>query len=97
MTESTPDYGDAGTEASSPEAAVREGDELTLEARLRRLEQILGSLEDDDHTLDEALELFEEGIGHVRTSEALLDRAMLKVEELLDDEGTTRPLDREEE
>ncbi len=89
MTESTPDYGDAERAAD----AVREGGDLTLEERLRRLEQILGSLEADDHTLDEALALFEEGIGHVRTSESLLDRAMLKVEELLDDEGSTRPLD----
>lgn len=82
MTEQSPDYGpDAGE------------DELTLEARIRRLEQILGSLESDEHTLDEALALFEEGIGHVRTSEQLLDRAMLKVEELLNADGDTRPLD----
>jgi exodeoxyribonuclease VII small subunit len=97
MTEPTPEYGDGDPGHASGEEAVREGDDLTLEDRLRRLEQILGSLEEDDHTLDEALELFEEGIRHVRTSESLLDRAMLKVEELLDDEGTTRPLDRGEE
>jgi exodeoxyribonuclease VII small subunit len=97
MTEPTPEYGDGEAGRGPAGGAVREGDDLTLEDRLRRLEQILGSLEEDDHTLDEALELFEEGIGHVRTSEALLQRAMLKVEELLDDEGTTRPLDRVEE
>lgn len=96
MTESTPDYGAGDAPRDEGEGAVREGGDPTLEDRLRRLEQILGSLEEDDHTLDEALELFEEGIGHVRTSEALLDRAMLKVEELLDDEGTTRPLDRDD-
>lgn len=97
MTESTPDYGDGNAEPSGAGDAVREGEDLTLEDRLRRLEQILGSLEDDDHSLDEALALFEEGIGHVRTSEALLDRAMLKVEELLDDDGTSRPLGRDDE
>ncbi len=91
MTEETPEYG--GDAAESGEAAVREGESLTLEDRIRRLEQILGSLESDEHTLDQALALFEEGIGHVRTSEQLLDQAMLKVEELLNADGDTRPLD----
>ncbi|MDT8368632.1 MAG: exodeoxyribonuclease VII small subunit [Longimicrobiales bacterium] len=77
----------------APEAGMHDEDEPTLEERIRRLEEILGSLENDEHTLDEALALFEEGISHVRTSEALLDRAVLRVEELLDDEGGTRPLD----
>lgn len=102
MTEEKPEYGEpengendsGGVSASS---SVQESADLTLEERIRRLEQILTSLENDDHTLDEALELFEEGIRHVRTSEKLLDSAMLKVEELLDDDGTTRPLDRDEE
>jgi len=89
MTETTPEYGAEDELARR----VREGEEPTLEDRIRRLEQILGSLESDEHTLDEALALFEEGISHVRTSEELLDRAMLKVEELLNAEGDTRPLD----
>ncbi|HKK93873.1 MAG TPA: exodeoxyribonuclease VII small subunit [Longimicrobiales bacterium] len=97
MTEEKPEYGDEEAGRTSGSSAVQEGADLTLEERIRRLEQILSSLENDDHTLDEALELFEEGIRHVRTSEELLDSAMLKVEELLDDDGTTRPLDRDEE
>jgi len=95
MTEETPDYG--GEAPEGEDSAVREGDGLTLEDRIRRLEQILGSLENDEHTLDQALALFEEGIAHVRTSEQLLDRAMLKVEELLSADGDTRPLDGESE
>ena len=97
MTEPKPEYGQQEAPGPHSSNAVQEGAEPTLEERIRRLEEILNSLENDDHTLDEALELFEEGIRHVRTSEGLLDSAMLKVEELLDDEGTTRPLDREEE
>ena len=93
MTESNPEYGAPESAAAAGSEAVREGEGVTLESRLRRLESILSSLENDEHTLDEALALFEEGIGHVRSSEKLLENAVLKVEELLDDEGTTRPLD----
>jgi exodeoxyribonuclease VII small subunit len=93
MTESNPEYGASESAVAAGSEAVREGEAVTLESRLRRLESILSSLENDEHTLDEALALFEEGIGHVRSSEKLLQDAVLKVEELLDDEGATRPLD----
>lgn len=93
MTEINPEYGSGEASDEGAGDTVREGEGVTLESRLRRLESILSSLENDEHTLDQALALFEEGIGHVRSSEKLLKDAVLKVEELLDDEGNTRPLD----
>jgi len=67
----------------------------TLEARLRRLEEILARMESDEVALEEALRLFEEGVGHVRAAEEVLATAELRVEELLAG-GSTRPLDTEE-
>jgi len=55
----------------------------SLEARLRRLEEIVGQLETEELELDRALALFEEGVGHVKEAEAALAAAELRVEELL--------------
>ncbi|HSM05473.1 MAG TPA: exodeoxyribonuclease VII small subunit [Longimicrobiales bacterium] len=63
-----------------------------LEARLRRLEEILSALEADELDLERSLALFEEGIGHIRQAEKTLSEAALRVEEVLA-EGVTRPLD----
>jgi len=63
-----------------------------LEARLRRLEEILSALEADELDLERSLALFEEGISHVREAEKTLSQAALRVEEVLA-EGVTRPLD----
>lgn len=71
----------------------------SLEARLRRLEEIVGTLESEDLDLDKALRLFEEGINHVKEAETTLAAAELRVEELLGkgEEALTRPLDPEDE
>ncbi len=55
----------------------------TLEARIRRLEEILGALEGDGVELEQALALFEEGVTHVRAAEETLSATQLRVEELL--------------
>ncbi|MEX0837359.1 MAG: exodeoxyribonuclease VII small subunit [Gemmatimonadota bacterium] len=60
-----------------------EGEELGLEQRIRRLEEILTRMESDEVSLEEALELFEEGVGHVRRAETILSETELRVEELL--------------
>lgn len=72
-----------------------DGQGLSLEGRLRRLEEIVGRLEAEDLELDKALALFEEGVGHVREAESALSAAELRVEELLGDEetGRTKPLE----
>jgi exodeoxyribonuclease VII small subunit len=70
-----------------------------LEDRLRRLEEIVRSLESNDLELDGALALFEEGVEHVRSAEDTLKNAELRVEELLGplEELTTQPLEDEED
>jgi exodeoxyribonuclease VII small subunit len=72
-------------------------DRPSLEARLRRLEEIVGQLETDDLELDRALALFEEGVTHVKEAEGALAAAELRVEELLGEgEGEgTRPIEEE--
>ena len=68
---------------------------LSLEARLRRLEEIVGQLETEELELDRALALFEEGVAHVKEAESALAAAELRVEELLGESGQTRPLEEE--
>ncbi len=74
-------------------------DAPSLEERLKRLEEIVRSLEAADLDMEEALGLFEEGVEHVRGAEATLRVAELKVEELLGpEEGPViRPLEEEPE
>ena len=71
----------------------------SLEERLRRLEEIVRSLEADDLELEGALALFEEGVEHVRSAEDILRNAELKVDELLGppEEQVTRLLGDESE
>ncbi|MFO8173394.1 MAG: exodeoxyribonuclease VII small subunit [Gemmatimonadota bacterium] len=69
----------------------------SLEARLRRLEEIVGQLETEELELDRALALFEEGVTHVKEAEGSLAAAELRVEELLGESGRTRPMEEEEE
>lgn len=69
-----------------------DGEELSLETRLARLESILARMESEEVDLDEALRLFEEGVGHVREAERVLAETELRVEELLAS-GETRELE----
>jgi exodeoxyribonuclease VII small subunit len=64
---------------------------VTLEGRLRRLEEIMGQLEADEVDVEKALVLFEEGVGHVRAAERILAETELRVEELLSS-GKVKPL-----
>lgn len=61
----------------------KNADAPTLEARIRRLEEILVALEGDGVELEQALALFEEGVKHVRAAEETLSTTQLRVEELL--------------
>jgi len=67
-------------------------EDTSLEARLKRLDEILVKMESDDVGLEDALKLFEEGVAHVREAERVLSAAELRVEELLAS-GETRPLE----
>jgi len=71
----------------------------SLEDRLKRLEEIVRSLEAADLDMEGALTLFEEGVEHVRGAEATLRVAELKVEELLgpEEDPVVRPLEEDPE
>lgn len=70
---------------------------LDFEQALKRLEQIVHSLEDGDIGLDESLKQYEEGVKLLRKSYELLERAERRIELLsgIDAEGNpvTQPFD----
>lgn len=51
----------------------------TFEEALRRIEEIVKSLDDGTAELDRSLELYEEGIGLVRLCSTMLDDAEKKI------------------
>jgi exodeoxyribonuclease VII small subunit len=73
------------------------GTRTSFEDSIRRLSEIVDTLESGDLPLEESLRLFEEGVKLARSSQSTLDRAERRVEELLsiDDEGNavTREID----
>lgn len=66
---------------------------MSVEERLRRLDQIVSALDADDVELEQSLELFEEGIRHIRAAEQLLSAAQLRVDELIEGEARRRDPD----
>ena len=101
MTDSGPkDAFDVGGEAGGDAGGGVGGDDApSLEERLKRLEEIVRSLEAADLDMEGALGLFEEGVEHVRGAEATLRVAELKVEELLgpEEDPIIRPLEEDPE
>ena len=61
------------------------GEPIRLAAALRRLEEIVRSLEAEDTDLDQGLALFEEGVGLLRDARSRLETAELKVQQVLQD------------
>lgn len=60
----------------------------TFEASLKKLEKIVGQLEDGDLSLEESLKLFEDGVKLSRECRKRLDQAERRIEVLLkDNEG----------
>ena len=73
--------------------------EQNFEALLKRLEEVLDSLEHGDLPLEQAMTAFEEGVGLVRACHGKLDDVEHRVEVLMkDDAGRffTRPFPEEE-
>jgi exodeoxyribonuclease VII small subunit len=73
--------------------------EMTFEAALKRLEEVLDALEHGDLPLEQALTVFEEGVNLVRYCHGKLDEVERRVELLLKDEAGrffTRPFPEEE-
>lgn len=67
---------------------AKKPENLSFEASLGELEQIVTQLEQGDVSLDDALKQFERGINLVRQSQAKLEQAQQKVSILLN-EGDT--------
>ena len=55
---------------------------MTFEANMHRLEQIVRTLERGDAQLDESLKLFQEGTELVRSCGKLLDEAELEIKKV---------------
>lgn len=60
-----------------------------LDARLKRIEEIVAALDSDTLDLGEALALFEEGVAHLGQAREMLATTELRVEELIGPEGET--------
>ncbi|MGI6631641.1 MAG: exodeoxyribonuclease VII small subunit [Bacillota bacterium] len=58
-------------------------EEMDFAKALKKLEEIVKSLETGELSLEESLAKFEEGIGLARRLESILDRAEQKVQEIL--------------
>jgi exodeoxyribonuclease VII small subunit len=79
--------------------AKKKPEEQNFEGALKRLEEVLDSLEHGDLPLEEAMQAFEEGVRLVRLCHQKLDEVERRVELLLKDEGGrffTRPFTEEE-
>ena len=59
----------------------------TFQEALKRIEEIVRSLDDGTAELDRSLELYEEGIGLVRLCSSMLDNAEKKIKILQSGEG----------
>jgi exodeoxyribonuclease VII small subunit len=60
----------------------------SLDQDLRRLEEIVRTLEDDELALESALQLFEEGVGRLKAAQARLGEAETRVMQVLKDAET---------
>ena len=56
---------------------------MTFEASMTRLEQIVRTMERGEAPLDESLKLFQEGTELVRTCNQLLENAQLQVKKIM--------------
>ncbi|WP_108651873.1 exodeoxyribonuclease VII small subunit [Dongshaea marina] len=70
--------------------AAKKPENMSFEASLGELEQIVSQLEKGEIALEDALKLFERGIGLVRSSQQKLDQAEQKVQ-LLNEQGQLVP------
>lgn len=90
--------GDASANAGGAVGRSEAGGAFSFEQGLKRLEEIVQSLEKEDVPLEESLKLWEEGAALVRQLEEILDRAQTRIEQVLRDEDGriyTIPVERE--
>lgn len=60
---------------------------MNYEKSIRRLDEIVASLENEQIGLDQSLKLFEEGIDLLRSASAELDKAETRVQMLIEKSG----------
>jgi exodeoxyribonuclease VII small subunit len=77
---------------ASPDAAAPPAEGPSFEVAIKRLTEIVQTLERGDLPLEESLRLFEEGVRLSRVSQDRLDAAEKRVEQLLavDEQGRAR-------
>jgi exodeoxyribonuclease VII small subunit len=85
----------SGDPATPRRAAETRGDAPKFEDSIRRLSEIVETLESGELPLEESLSLFEEGVKLARSSQATLDHAEKRVEELLSIDEHGNPVVRE--
>jgi len=82
-------------DAPSPSPTAATAPAASFEDGIRRLSEIVQTLERGDLPLEESLRLFEEGVSLSRASQERLDSAQKRVEELLGFERDGKPRTRE--
>jgi exodeoxyribonuclease VII small subunit len=82
----------ASTASAGGAVPSASGEAPSFEAAIRRLTEIVQTLERGDLALEESLRLFEEGVKLSRVSQSRLDAAEKRVEQLLavDEQGRAR-------
>lgn len=79
---------------SADTGSEKEGDEISFEEALSKLEEIVRRLESGEANLEESLKLFEEGVKLARTCSSRLDAAEGKMRRLVEDgEVVEMPVD----
>jgi exodeoxyribonuclease VII small subunit len=88
----TPLVDSSGTSGDTPRPPRSPGDTpASFEQAIKRLSEIVTTLEDGDLSLEDSLRLFEEGVTLSRVSQERLDNAQKKVEQLLGVDAEGRP------
>jgi len=66
---------------------MEEGEEITFEDAMKRLEEIVETLGEGNLSLEDSLKMFQEGMDLCKVCNKKLDEAEYKVEKLMEKEG----------
>jgi exodeoxyribonuclease VII small subunit len=66
---------------------MKEGEEITFEDAMKRLEEIVETLGEGNLSLEDSLTMFQEGMELCKVCNKKLDEAEYKVEKLMEKEG----------
>lgn len=64
----------------------KEGEEMSIEDSLKKLDSILEKMEDEDTGLEETFRLYEEGLGLVKRVNASIEKVEKRIEILSDED-----------